>query len=508
MQQNNNKGPKRPILVQQDRIREPAQKRHRAAPSKQTVAEHQTVRSTTQHAMAMANSREPSLQDRAERQRIAQMQSERDGHQPTQTMTSQHHRDERKQKNRKQNKKAAIQQKQPGLIDHFFVRANTTPGVTAPDYVIIEIVAVLLAIGLVMVFSASSYRSLLEYGNTYSYFIRQCAAAVLGIVAAFFVIMLSPDVLRRLAPIFLFFVLLLLIYTLFAGEESLGATRWVTIAGIRFQPSEMAKPLMVICTADLIKNGAYGFVFDEGGWIDRNNLIVFAMIVASFGVIAVEDLGSAIAVFGGCFAMFIVGGLTRRWIAGIIALGVGVVGIYIALEPYRIQRLFGFINQTDADAASGSAYQLVQSLYAFGSGGLFGVGLGNSGQKLYYLPEMHTDFIYSVIGEEFGIIGALLVLGLFLALAWRGFWLSTRIADPFKSYLCFGATAIIVVQALINMAVASGVFPVTGITLPLISYGGTSLVITLLNVGLILNASRYADKSKRKRTSTYKMEKE
>ena len=156
----------------------------------------------------------------------------------------------------------------------------------------------------------------------------------------------------------------------------------------------------------------------------------------------------------------------------------------------------GFLSQTEADAASGSAYQLVQSLYAFGSGGLFGVGLGNSGQKLLYLPGMHTDFIYSVIGEELGIIGALLVLGLFLAFAWRGFWIATHIEDSYKSYLAFGCTSIITVQALINMGVAVGVLPVTGITLPFISYGGTSLIITLSIVGILLNMSRYADKDK------------
>lgn len=496
MQQNNKRGGKRPQLVEQSS----AQGNRRSTQKKPTVGQQQAIDSATRHAMSMANSRTMSLQERAEQHRAEQRA--REAQQPPRRSGSPKQPELRTPP--KQAKKKAKPRKEPGVIDRFIVRANRVPGVSAPDYLVMEIVAVLLAIGLVMVFSASSYRSLMEYGNAYSYFIRQFGAAVLGIIVAFVVLMLSPEIFRKLAPVLLFLVLLLLIYTLFAGEEALGATRWVTIAGIRFQPSEMAKPLMIICTADLVKNGVYSFVKDDEGNFDRNNLIVFAMILATFGVIAVEDLGSAIAIFGGCFATFIVAGLTKRWILGIIAACAGVVAIYIALEPYRLQRLFGFVNQTDADAAGGSAYQLVQSLYAFGSGGLFGVGLGNSGQKLYYLPEMHTDFIYAVIGEEFGWIGALLVLGLFLLLAWRGFWLATRIYDPFKSYLCFGATAIIVVQALINMAVASGVFPVTGITLPLISYGGTSLVITLLSVGIILNASRYADKTKRKRPSKEK----
>lgn len=502
MQQNNNNGPKRPVLVDKNHSKKSAPGRRQVPAGKQTVGQRQAMHHASDQALSMANSRGPSLAERAEKHRRELHEQERAAQHPHEQRQAPQSRLQQPQKKKKQQ----AQKKEPGFVDKIFVRANVVPGVSAPDYLVMEIVAVLLAIGLIMVFSASSYRSLLENGSAFSYFIRQCAAAVIGIIVAFFVMMLNPSIFRSLAPILLILVFALLVYTLFAGEESLGATRWVTIAGVRFQPSEMAKPLMVICTADLIRNGAYGFVKDENGLFDRNNLIIFGLILATFGVIAVEDLGSAMAIFGGCFAMFIVAGLSKRGIVAVVVAGLIVVAAYCIAEPYRIQRLFGFINQTDADAASGSAYQLVQSLYAFGSGGLFGVGLGNSGQKLFYLPGMHTDFIYSVIGEEFGIVGALLVLGLFMALAWRGFWIATRIDDPFKSYLAFGATAIIVVQALINMAVAVGVCPVTGITLPLISYGGTSLLVTLLTIGILLNMSRYADKSKHKRTPKNTME--
>lgn len=492
MQQNNNNGPKRPVLVKKNNSS--ASSRDRRHPQ-QTVGQRQQVQQTSRQAMEMANARGPSLQERAEQHR-RQMQEEETGarqHNARKPKAAPSHTKSDKTKKNKPKK----QVKAPGFTDKFFVRAQA--GIGAPDHFIMEVVAVLLAIGLIMVFSASSYRSILEYGNAFHYFFSQLGAAVLGIVVAIFIMLVSPEIFRKLAPPFMGLVLLLLIFTLFAGEESLGATRWVTIAGVRFQPSELAKPLMVICTANLLKNGPYEMIMNRDRMFERNNIIVFIMIIASFCIIAVEDLGSAVAIFGGCFAVFIVAGLSKRWILGVFAAGLGVVAIYIAIEPYRIQRLFGFINQTDADAAGGSAYQLVQSLYAFGSGGLFGVGLGNSGQKLLYLPGMHTDFIYAVIGEEFGLVGALLVLGLFMAFAWRGFWISTRIEDPFKSYLAFGLTAIITVQALINMAVAVGVFPVTGITLPLISYGGTSLVITLAMIGLLLNMSRYADKTKHKR---------
>lgn len=341
-----------------------------------------------------------------------------------------------------------------------------------------------------MVFSASSYRSLLENGNAYSYFIRQLAYGVMGVFAMLFIMNISPEWFRRIAPAALCVVTVLVIYTIFNGEESLGATRWVTIAGIRFTPSEFAKPLMVICTADLIKDSVYDVKKDRG------NIMIFAVMLIALLAIASEDLGSALAIFGGCFSMFIVAGLSKKGMLAVV--GAGLLGVVAACiqEPYRLQRILGFLSQTEADAVSGSAYQLVQSLYAFGSGGLFGVGLGNSGQKLLYLPGMHTDFIYSVIGEELGIIGALLVLGLFMAFAWRGFWIAAHIEDSYKSYLAFGCTSIIIVQALINMGVAVGVLPVTGITLPFISYGGTSLVITLIIVGILLNMSRFVAKDK------------
>ncbi|MEE0511454.1 MAG: putative lipid II flippase FtsW [Peptococcaceae bacterium] len=495
MQKNSNNGQKRPVLVEQNHSTSKTKdQQRRKTQQKQTVGQRQMMQESSHQALSMANRRAPSLQERAEQHRREHEKETNEQQRvvKSRTVQSQHKKDvQSPTKTRKKQKSKKTSPKEPGVLDKIFVRGSAAAG--APDFFIMEVVAILLAIGLIMVFSASSYRSLLENGNAYSYFIKQTASAVMGIVVAFAVMMMNPGIFQKLAPVLLILVFFLLLFTLFAGEESLGATRWVTIAGIRFQPSEMAKPLMVICTADLIKNGPYEFVKD------RNGIMTFLMILATFAVIALEDLGSALAICGGCFAMFIVAGLSKRWILGVIGAGIGVVAIYCIMEPYRIQRLLGFINQTDADAASGSAYQLVQSLYAFGSGGLFGVGLGNSGQKLLYLPGMHTDFIYSVIGEEFGIVGALLVLGLFMAFAWRGFWLATRIEDTFKSYLAFGETAIITVQALINMAVAVGVCPVTGITLPLISYGGTSLVITLTIIGILLNMSRYADKTKKRR---------
>ena len=481
MQQNNNKGPKRPSVASYESKQRQPQQVRRTPQQKQTVGQRQAMNQSSRQAMSMAHRREPTIQERAEQHRLENMQRE--------------HADEAVRRPKKATPKAPKKKKNKqkkakgkSLFAQFLAKMKATHG--SPDFLIFDIAVLLVAIGVIMVFSASSYRSLLENGNAYSYFIRQLAYGVMGVFAMLFIMNISPEWFRRIAPAALCVVTVLVIYTIFNGEESLGATRWVTIAGIRFTPSEFAKPLMVICTADLIKNSVYDVKKDRG------NIMIFAVMLIALLAIASEDLGSALAIFGGCFSMFIVAGLSKKGMLAVV--GAGLLGVVAACiqEPYRLQRILGFLSQTEADAASGSAYQLVQSLYAFGSGGLFGVGLGNSGQKLLYLPGMHTDFIYSVIGEELGIIGALLVLGLFMAFAWRGFWIAAHIEDSYKSYLAFGCTSIIIVQALINMGVAVGVLPVTGITLPFISYGGTSLVITLIIVGILLNMSRFVAKDK------------
>ena len=484
MQQNNNKGPKRSSATEREPQKRSPQQVRRPSQQKQTVGQRQAMNQSSRQAMTMANRREPTIQERAEQHRLENMQREQAQEDVRRSKKATQKAPKQKKKQPKKQKKM----KGPSFITRLLANNRATHG--SPDFLIFDIVVLLVVIGVIMVFSASSYRSLLEYGSAYSYFIRQLAYAVLGVFGMLIIMNLSPVWFKRLAPAALCAVVALVIYTIFNGEETLGATRWVTIAGIRFTPSEFAKPLMVICTADLIKDNIYDVKKDRG------NMLIFALMLVALVAIASEDLGSALAIFGGCFSMFIVAGLSKKGVLAVI--GVGLLGVVAACiqEPYRLHRILGFLSQTEADAASGSAYQLVQSLYAFGSGGLFGVGLGNSGQKLLYLPGMHTDFIYSVIGEELGIIGALLVLGLFLAFAWRGFWIATHIEDSYKSYLAFGCTSIITVQALINMGVAVGVLPVTGITLPFISYGGTSLIITLSIVGILLNMSRYADKDK------------
>lgn len=453
--------------------------------NKRNAHGNQRLQSSANQSMSLANSGKhlPTIEERMRLNQEKRMRHEGETNFSRRPPINKAEKQPKKQ--RKQPKK-----KRHPILEQLF--PSNKDILSAPDSLVLEVTLIILAIGLVMVFSASSYRSLLENGSAFTYLIRQSVYAFLGIVALLVVTRIEPRAISAMAFPILLVVIALIAYTAFNGEETLGATRWISIGGIRFTPAEFAKPVIVLCLADLIQYNPADIIKS------RHHLGIFALLVITLGLIVKEDLGSGLTIFGGCFAMLIVAGISKRTIFATMGAGVLFAVGAVILEPYRLQRIFGFLNQGSADAASGSAYQLTQSLYAFGSGGLIGVGIGNSGQKLLYLPGMHTDFIYSVIGEELGLIGAVLVLILFMTFAWRGFWLAWRIEDNYKSYVAFGITAMIVVQALINMGVAVGVLPVTGITLPLISYGGTSVLITLISIGLLLNMSRFADKKNKR----------
>jgi cell division protein FtsW len=215
---------------------------------------------------------------------------------------------------------------------------------------------------------------------------------------------------------------------------------------------------------------------------------LLAMVAAL--IMLQPDLGTTLVVAGTTFFMLIAAGARAPHLAALAGAGLGLVVAAVLAAPYRMRRIFAFLDPW-ADP-SGKGYQTIQALLALGPGGLFGLGLGQSRQKFLYLPENHTDFIFAMIGEELGFVGATLVILLFFALAWRGFRTAMAVDDPFRSLLAVGITSIISIQAMVNMGVVSGVLPVTGITLPFLSYGGTSLVFTLLAAGLLLNISRWA----------------
>ncbi len=353
-----------------------------------------------------------------------------------------------------------------------------------PDLLLFFITLVLLAVGLIMVLSSSSYAAMLTYDDALYFFKRQLIFMVFGFFAMFIMMNISPNAVKGMAFPVMMICIVMLALVPFIGIEVNGARRWLGVGGARFAPAEVAKPVVIVFFAMWLTS------------LGKKNLQTFKGFLYTLGVLAIipvlvviEDLGTAITIAGALVCMMIAAEVPWKYLFGTVGVGVAGVVAMIAMKPYRIRRILVWLDPfTDPQ---GGGFQAVQSLYALGSGGLFGVGLGASRQKLLHLPERHTDFIFSIIGEELGFIGAAFVILLFTLFIWRGFYIAVHLDDKFKSLTAFGLTAVIGIQAMINIGVAVGFLPVTGITLPFISYGGTSLVFMLATVGFLLNMSRY-----------------
>ena len=353
------------------------------------------------------------------------------------------------------------------------------------DYPYLIIVLLLLGIGLLMVFS-SSYASA-YYKNLPStyYFLRQGMFAVGGVIIMFLIGGMDYRRFRVLSPILMIASILLLILVLFIGVGLYGEKRWINLGFTTFQPSELAKVAVIFFFASLIsmyadkmKTFRYGvlpFVLTLG-------LIAFLMYLE-------PHLSGAILILGVGAVMMFVGGTHWAWFAG--SLGVAVTGGIFAISfiDYARRRVEVWFNPF-ADA-KGKGYQIIQSLYAIGSGGLLGLGFGNSRQKYLYLPEAHNDFIFAIVCEELGFIGAMIVIALFIMLIIRGYWIAMHARDKFGAMLVVGITTQIGLQVFLNIGVVTGVLPVTGASLPFFSYGGTALLILLAEIGVVLSVSRY-----------------
>lgn len=354
-----------------------------------------------------------------------------------------------------------------------------------PDFILFLTVLILLSIGVVMVFSASEYAALVRYHDSFYFFKRQFFYALLGIAGMLFFLNYDCQNFKRLAvPLLgISFLLLVIVFIPGVGHTSHGAQRWIDIGPVTFQPSEIIKFGIVVFTA-------YGLSRQRHTVKSFRGLLLYLVVAGLAGTLILmqPDLGTAITLIGTVFIMlFSAGG--SLWTLGSVGLiGIAAVGAAIYFEPYRMRRFLAFINPWKDPLGSG--FHIIQSLYALGSGGLFGMGLGQGKQKFLYLPEQHTDFIFAVIGEELGLIGTVLVVTLFLIFIWRGLRIALHTSDTFSSLLAAGITAGIGLQAFINIGVVTGSLPITGIPLPFISFGGTSLVFTLAAVGVLLNISR------------------
>ena len=356
----------------------------------------------------------------------------------------------------------------------------------APDAVLLAFAALLTATGIVMVFSASSAMAYTQYHDAAYYLKRELLWAAVGAIALLVAMRTDYTRLRALAPWIFALALALLAAVLIPSVGSVegGARRWLDVHGFTFEPSEFAKLALVLLLARLLSarpEGAGSFTrvgFPALFWVG----ICFLLVMRQ------PDLGTASLYVLTAFVMLFAGGarLTHLLIEAAVAIP-ALLG-FIYASPYRRDRFLAFLHPWKDP--QGTGYHIIQSLYALGSGGLFGLGLGQSRQKFGYLPAQHTDFIFAVIGEELGFIGAAAVLMLFAGFAYRGVRIAMRTEDRFGFYLAIGLTASIVLQALINIGVVTSSWPVTGVPLPFISYGGTSLVMTLFSVGLLASISR------------------
>ena len=364
------------------------------------------------------------------------------------------------------------------------------------DFTLLLISLILVFIGIVMVYSSSWPSAMQKFNDGYFFLRRQIIFAGAGLFLMIILMNIDYKVWKRFS--FIIYLLGLaagaLLFTSL-GQNIKGATRWVTIGSLTFMPSDLIKVGSIIFFANFLANKKDNIKTFRQGTIPA--LIVIGI---SCGSIYIQrDLGTTITLAGAMMAMFFVSGMKITHLVSMVS--IGSVGVFMIFQramknpesknAYRLRRIASF-KDPFADKL-GDGYQAVQSLYALGSGGLFGLGLGKSRQKFFYIPEPYNDFIFSIIGEELGFIGAFIVIVLYLILIYRGIKISMMAKDSFGSYLAIGITALIGLQSLIHIAVVTSSIPTTGITLPFISYGGTSLMIYMSAVGILLNISRYAD---------------
>jgi cell division protein FtsW len=349
--------------------------------------------------------------------------------------------------------------------------------------VLVLVTLALVAFGMVMVYSATSASATIGGGNPIYYLKRQAIFAAIGLVALVVLRRCSYRSLRHSAPLLIVGSLFLLAVALVGGQNVNGARRWIDLGAASFQPSEIAKLAVVVWVALYLSKRPVPATLGE---LVKPLGLLLAVFCAL--ILAEPDLGTVIAICVIVAAMLVVAGAPLRMLGIASAISGGIVLVAIWLEPYRRSRFFSFINPWHD--SQGAGYQIVNSMIGIGSGGLFGKGLGESVEKIFYLPEAHTDMIFSIIGEELGLVGVTLVIAAYAAFAWAGLQIGLRCADPFGKALAVGITTLVCGQAALNLAAVVGAAPLTGITLPLVSYGGTSLVVTLASVGILLNIAR------------------
>ncbi|MEO7775401.1 MAG: putative lipid II flippase FtsW [Steroidobacteraceae bacterium] len=366
-----------------------------------------------------------------------------------------------------------------------FARSGARGGPLRIDLVTVALVLAISLLGLVMVTSASISIAGKESSEPFAYLVRQLTLTLIGVGCGALLFSLRTEVLEKISlPLLIIAVLLLLIVLIPGlGHVVNGSRRWIRIAGLNFQASEAARMLTLIYIASYAARREHELRSSFRGLAKPLGLISFVALL----LLVEPDMGAATVLAATGFALLFLAGAQLRWVLTFLIAGGGLFALLIRFSEYRMRRLTAFLDPW-ADPYN-TGFQLVQSLIAIGRGEWFGVGLGASVQKLFYLPEAHTDFLFAVLAEELGLVGVVVTLALFLALTWRVFYISRLAADAgmkFQSYLAAGFGLWLGVQAFINIGVNMGVLPTKGLTLPLMSYGRSSLVVTLAWLGIVL----------------------
>ena len=372
-------------------------------------------------------------------------------------------------------------------------RRRLVPAGESVDIPFLVTLLLVLAVGLTMLYSASCVQSLYDtnYASSTRYLQKQAVCAVIGLIAMFFISRIPADFWLKIAwPLYWGSIALLLLVLLF-GQTVNGAKRWINIAGLQFQPSEIAKFTMILLFAKLTR----GFGSDAKTF--RYGVLGFgAALMGILVPLALERHLSAIMLLGMvAVVMMFVAGSPGKWLLAGAGAAVVFVIVYVSMLGYAGDRITAWFHPEQDPGNTG--YQILQSLYAIGSGGLFGLGFGKSKQKYLYLPFQYNDYIFAVVCEELGLVGAVLIIALFAALILRGYWIALRARDRFSTVLAAGLITQIAVQTILNMGVVSNLLPSTGVALPFFSYGGTALAVNLGEMGILLSISRYRNRAAR-----------
>ncbi|MGM8364220.1 stage V sporulation protein E [Virgibacillus sp. W0181] len=357
----------------------------------------------------------------------------------------------------------------------------------APDYTLLGVIILLLLIGVVMVYSSSFIWADYKYADTLFFLKRQALFAGVGIVAMFLTLLIPYGTWKKHAPALLFICFILLLAVLIPGIGIVrgGAQSWIGVGAFSIQPSEFMKLGLIVYLSAYLAGYQKHITSLKKGFLP-----VILLVFTAFGFIMLQpDLGTGVVLVLTCMMLIFVAGARLSHFAGLALLGLAGFVFLILSAPYRISRITAFLNPWEDPLGDG--FQIIQSLYAIGPGGLMGVGFGKGLQKYFYLPEPQTDFIFAILAEELGFIGGTFVIFLFVLLFWRGIKIALEAPDAFGRYLALGIVSMLTIQMMINISVVIGLIPVTGITLPFLSYGGSSLTLTLCSVGILLNISRY-----------------